>query len=440
MSTRRSSRHVRHRRRPASAYLFKVIRLPHPRRHGSSRIAECRRLPRDYAFMPADDRPYAERGSQPARRTTECRATHMAKLLIVDDQRNMRTTLAMMLRGAGFEVDEAQNGEEGCGARRRRRLRRRAHRSAHGLEGRHRRAARREDGAADDRGHRDDRVRHHRERRRGDALRRLRLHPEALHRAGAAREGRQGARQPPPRERGRAPRRRVQGPLQVREHRRPLALGPRGARPHRQDRAHGRHRPHHGRERHRQGARRARPSTRTASAPTACSCRSTAPPSPTRSSRASSSATPRARSRAPSPRARASSRRPTAARSSSTRSPRRRSPSRRSSCAPSRRARSAASARTSRSRSTSASSRRRTRTSSRRSPRSASARTSTTASTSRASSCRAARSARGPARSARVLPREVQQEDGHQGAPRRGRARGAAARTTSPATSASSST
>ena len=38
----------------------------------------------------------------------------MTKLLIVDDQRNMRTTLAMMLRGAGFEVDEAQNGEEGC--------------------------------------------------------------------------------------------------------------------------------------------------------------------------------------------------------------------------------------------------------------------------------------------------------------------------------------
>jgi two-component system response regulator HydG len=37
----------------------------------------------------------------------------MAKLLIVDDQRNMRTTLAMMLRGAGFEVDEAQSGEEG---------------------------------------------------------------------------------------------------------------------------------------------------------------------------------------------------------------------------------------------------------------------------------------------------------------------------------------
>jgi two-component system response regulator HydG len=36
------------------------------------------------------------------------------KLLIVDDQRNMRTTLAMMLRGAGYEVDEAADGEQGC--------------------------------------------------------------------------------------------------------------------------------------------------------------------------------------------------------------------------------------------------------------------------------------------------------------------------------------
>jgi hypothetical protein len=44
-------------------------------------------------------------------------------------------------------------------------------------------------GGAAHRGHRDDRVRHHRERRRGDAPRRLRLHPEALQRAGAAREG-----------------------------------------------------------------------------------------------------------------------------------------------------------------------------------------------------------------------------------------------------------
>ncbi len=38
----------------------------------------------------------------------------MAKILIVDDQRNMRTTLAMMLRGAGYEVDEASDGEQGA--------------------------------------------------------------------------------------------------------------------------------------------------------------------------------------------------------------------------------------------------------------------------------------------------------------------------------------
>jgi two-component system, NtrC family, response regulator HydG len=37
----------------------------------------------------------------------------MPKLLIVDDQRNMRTTLAMMLRGAGYDVEDAQDGEEG---------------------------------------------------------------------------------------------------------------------------------------------------------------------------------------------------------------------------------------------------------------------------------------------------------------------------------------
>jgi two-component system response regulator HydG len=37
----------------------------------------------------------------------------MAKILIVDDQRNMRTTLAMMLRGTGYEVDEAADGEQG---------------------------------------------------------------------------------------------------------------------------------------------------------------------------------------------------------------------------------------------------------------------------------------------------------------------------------------
>ncbi|PKN31570.1 MAG: Fis family transcriptional regulator, partial [Deltaproteobacteria bacterium HGW-Deltaproteobacteria-20] len=38
----------------------------------------------------------------------------MAKILVVDDQRNMRTTLAMMLRGSGYDVDEAGDGTKGA--------------------------------------------------------------------------------------------------------------------------------------------------------------------------------------------------------------------------------------------------------------------------------------------------------------------------------------
>ena len=37
----------------------------------------------------------------------------MDKILVVDDQRNMRTTLALMLRAAGYEVDDCGSGEEG---------------------------------------------------------------------------------------------------------------------------------------------------------------------------------------------------------------------------------------------------------------------------------------------------------------------------------------
>ncbi len=37
-----------------------------------------------------------------------------AKILLVDDQRNMRTTLAMMLRGAEYDVDEASDADAAC--------------------------------------------------------------------------------------------------------------------------------------------------------------------------------------------------------------------------------------------------------------------------------------------------------------------------------------
>ncbi|HUT76693.1 MAG TPA: sigma-54 dependent transcriptional regulator, partial [Polyangia bacterium] len=40
----------------------------------------------------------------------------MARILIVDDQKNMRTTLAIMLRGAGHDVAEAKDGSDACAA------------------------------------------------------------------------------------------------------------------------------------------------------------------------------------------------------------------------------------------------------------------------------------------------------------------------------------
>ena len=38
----------------------------------------------------------------------------MPRILIVDDQRNMRTSLGLMLRGASYDVEEAESGERAC--------------------------------------------------------------------------------------------------------------------------------------------------------------------------------------------------------------------------------------------------------------------------------------------------------------------------------------
>lgn len=51
--------------------------------------------------------------SEPNHPDGERAVPSMGKVLVVDDQRNMRTTLAMMLRGSGYDVDDAGSGEEG---------------------------------------------------------------------------------------------------------------------------------------------------------------------------------------------------------------------------------------------------------------------------------------------------------------------------------------
>ncbi|HEX8818388.1 MAG TPA: response regulator, partial [Archangium sp.] len=37
------------------------------------------------------------------------------RILVVDDQRNMRATTALLLRAAGYDVQEAASGEEALG-------------------------------------------------------------------------------------------------------------------------------------------------------------------------------------------------------------------------------------------------------------------------------------------------------------------------------------
>src|SRR6476619_461238 len=60
-----------------------------------------------------DKRPIRRAGGRGRENELSRSGTGMAKILVVDDQRNMRTTLAMMMRGSGYEVDEAADGTVG---------------------------------------------------------------------------------------------------------------------------------------------------------------------------------------------------------------------------------------------------------------------------------------------------------------------------------------
>jgi two-component system response regulator HydG len=55
----------------------------------------------------------AGRGPVETKAPRDAAGARAGKILVVDDQRNMRTTLAMMLRGGGYEVDEAADGAQG---------------------------------------------------------------------------------------------------------------------------------------------------------------------------------------------------------------------------------------------------------------------------------------------------------------------------------------
>jgi two-component system response regulator HydG len=59
------------------------------------------------------DRPPGRTSGRRASGAPEASEPSRGKILVVDDQRNMRTTLAMMLRGNEFEVDEAADGKQG---------------------------------------------------------------------------------------------------------------------------------------------------------------------------------------------------------------------------------------------------------------------------------------------------------------------------------------
>ena len=64
-------------------------------------------------MKPVSEEKPSQSSSSEGRNDFRQREAPSGKILVVDDQRNMRTTLAMMLRGAGYDVDEASDGEAG---------------------------------------------------------------------------------------------------------------------------------------------------------------------------------------------------------------------------------------------------------------------------------------------------------------------------------------
>ncbi len=238
----------------------------------------------------------------------------MAKVLVVDDEANLRKVLAAMLRRDGYDVTVAADGEQGLAE---------FHKNgadivvtdlvmpkAGGME-----VLRAVNAANPDvpviiitaHGTVDSAV----EAIKAGAFDYITKPFDQAELSAVDRQGRQGARRRPA-----LGARRRQGP---RRHHRRVAADPRGLQDHRQGGGHPVHRAHHRRERHRQGADRHRAARRPPAAATSRSSRSTAPPSPRTCWSPSSSATSAAPSPAPSPPSPAASSWPTAAPSSSTR-------------------------------------------------------------------------------------------------------------------------
>ncbi len=244
----------------------------------------------------------------------------MRRVLVVDDEENIRLVLRTLLKKHGYEVEIADSGEAALDGARLVRPRRHPDRRAHAQDGRPGPPGHAQGQAAPGDGHRDERLRQRRPRDRGDEGRRLRLRRQAV----------QARRDRPRAPQGRGARvaaAREPGAARAGVPRQPVRVDPR------QEQGDGRDLPdghedrrlqddgaHHRRERHGQGARRA--GDPRALGPQVRPLRGDQlrrdPREPARV--ASSSATGRAPSPTPPPTAAASSRRRPAARCSSTRS------------------------------------------------------------------------------------------------------------------------